>query len=110
MPYAYPTTGERRLPFWRGLVLCLCASSLLVVLANRVPRFPRSETSWVRCVPPQITAKLLVKGLYLLPPPASALFALERSIPAVLIAAHEARPLVPVSLDNRLYTRPPPTS
>src|SRR5208337_209791 len=109
MQCAYPTTGACRLSYGRGLVLWLCAFSLLIVLANRVPRFPRSETSWVRSVPPQVTAKLLAKDFYLLQPPASGIFTLLRSIP-VPSAAEEVRPLFPVSLDNRLYTRPPPTS
>jgi len=90
-------------------MLYLCAFSLLFVLANRVPRFPRSETSWVRSVPPQMTAKLLAKDFYLLQPPAAGILTHLRSIP-VRIAAEEQRPLFPVSLDNRLYTRPPPTS
>lgn len=109
LPHAYPLTGGRRLFCWRSLLLWLCAFSLLLVLANRVPRFPRSETSWVRSVPSQMTVKLLAKHFYLLQPPASGIFTLLRSIPARR-AAEEAHPVFPVSLDNCLYTRPPPTS
>jgi len=87
----------------------LCAFSLLIVLANRVPRFPRSEASWVRSAPPQMTAKLLAKDFYLLQPPASGIFTFLRPIP-IRSAAKEVRPLLPVFLDNCLYTRPPPTT
>jgi hypothetical protein len=106
---AYPTAGAHRNSCWRALVPWLCALSLLIVLANRVPRFHGSETTWVRSVPPQMTAKILAKDFYLLQPPASGVFTLLRSIP-VSRAAQEAHPLFPVSLDNRLYTRPPPAS
>ena len=64
------TTGKRRISHARTLILCLCTLSLLIVLANRVPRFSPSgmETSWVRAVPTEITAKILAKELYLLQP------------------------------------------
>lgn len=108
LPRANRTTGERRLSCWRAVLPWLCAFSLLVVLANRVPRFPGSETSWVRGDPPQMTAKLLAKDFYLLQPPASGIFTQLCSIP-VRKAREESRPHFPLFLDNRLYTRPPPT-
>jgi len=106
---AHPTIGARRCSCWRGLLLWLCAFSLLIVLANRVPRFPRSEASWVRSAPPQMTAKLLAKDFYLLRPPTSGVFTLPRAIP-IRSVAKEAWPLISVFLDNCLYTRPPPSS
>lgn len=107
-PHAYPTTEVRRLPYWRGLVLWLCAVSLLIALASRVPRFSESETSWVQSGSPQMTAKLLAKDIYLLQPPASGFFTFLRTI-LIWKAAEEERPVLATSLDNSLYTRPPPT-
>jgi hypothetical protein len=104
---AYPTRAHQ-FPCWRGLLLCLCAFSLLIAVANRVPRFSRTETSWVQSVPLQMTAKLLARDFYLLPPPASGIFTLLLSIPVVKVA-EESRPVFPIFLDNCLYTRPPPT-
>src|SRR6202008_3527693 len=104
-PHVYGTIEGRRLSWWRSSLLWLCVLSLLVVLANRVPHFAQSEASWVASTPPHITAK----GFFLLPPPTSAIFTPLRSVP-VLRTAKEARPPSPVFLDNRLYTRPPPTA
>jgi hypothetical protein len=108
-PNAYGTIEGRRLSSWRSLLLWLCAFSLLVALANRVPHFAQGETSWVRSTPPHITARIMAKDFFLLPPPASGIFTPLRSVP-VLRTAKEARPPSPVFLDNRLYTRPPPTA
>lgn len=63
----------------------------------------------MRSAPPQMTAKLLAKDFYLLQPPASGIFTLLRAVP-IRSVAKEAWPLLAVFLDNRLYTRPPPTS
>ena len=56
-----------------------------------------------------MTAKLLAKDFYLLQPPASDIFALLRSI-SVREGKEEVHADFLFFLDNRLYTRPPPTS
>lgn len=104
-----PTTGERHLSCWRALLLWICAFSLLVVLANRVPRFPGSELSWVPSVSSQVTVKLLAKEFFLLQPPESDIFTPLRSI-LVRKRAEELNAVFPAPLDNCLYTRPPPTA
>lgn len=104
-----PTTGERRLSSWRGVLLWLCAFSLLVVLANRVPHFPGNELSWVPSVSSQATVKLLAKEFFLLQPPESDIFTPLRPI-LVRKQAEELSPVFPAPLDNCLYTRPPPTA
>ena len=99
----------RRLTCWRALGSWVCAFSLLIVLANRVPHFPESASTCAPSAPPHLTAKLLAKDFYLLQPPASGIISHLHST-TTRKAAKEAGPLFPVSLDNRLYTRPPPTS
>ena len=110
MPHAYRTTSGHRLSFWHGAALWLCAFSLVIALANRVPRFAGNEHSWDRAVPPQTATKLLAKDFYLLlQPPSSGVLTLP-SATAFNITAKERCPLFPVFLDSRLYTRPPPAS
>jgi hypothetical protein len=99
----------RRLTCMRSAVVWLCAFSLIVVLANRVPRIPGNETCWVPSAPSQMTAKVLAKDFYVLLPPASGAIALLRSIPSPL-ETREEHPIVSISLDNRLFTRPPPSA
>ena len=104
---ATPASSERCFGYWRRLVPWLCAVSLLIALANRVPRFPSGETCWVSACPSQATVKLQAKSLYQLPPLASGIFAL-RAPTRVRRPAEQAHPLLLVSSDNRLCTRPPP--
>jgi hypothetical protein len=100
----------RRLTCTRFAVVWLCVFSLIVVLANRVPRIPgNEETSWVPSAPSQMTAKVLAKDFYVLLPPASGAVTLLRSIPSPL-ETREEHPVVSTSLDNRLFTRPPPSA
>lgn len=56
-----------------------------------------------------MTAKVLAKDFYVLLPPASGAIALLRSIPSPL-ETREEHPIVSISLDNRLFTRPPPSA
>lgn len=109
MSRADRTAGGRCLYSWRGLVLWVCAFSLLFALASRVPRFKGSEVSWVRATPPQMTAKILAKDFYLLQAPASGILTRPRLI-LIRKLVKETRPPFAVFLDNRLYTRPPPTA
>jgi hypothetical protein len=105
------TTGKRCISHARTLTLCLCTVSLLIVLANRVPRFSPSgiETSWVRAVPAEITAKILAKNFYLLPPSPAEDFATVTTKRIGKIAEH-AEPVRTAISDDRLFTRPPPAS
>lgn len=99
----------RRLTRAQCAVVWICVFSLIVVLANRFPRIPVCQgTSWVPSAPSQITAKVLSKDLFVLPPPASGAIALVHSAPS-LLELPEENPIVSISLDNRLYTRPPPS-
>lgn len=102
-------TASRSLTFLKGLLIWACAFSLLIVLANRVPYFSANETSWVGSAPVQLSAKLLVKDLFLLHPPATGMFTVLRSI-SIRTARKEARPPVSVFLGNCVYIRPPPTA
>src|SRR6516165_11527957 len=105
------TTGTRRISHARTLTLCLCTFSLLIVLANRVPRFSPSciEASWVRAVPAEITAKILAEDFYLLPPSPAKTFRTVSTKRIGKIAEH-AEPVRTAILDDRLLTRPPPAS
>jgi hypothetical protein len=89
------------------VVVWVCACSLIVVLANRVPRIPGNEICWVTSAPSEMTTKLVAKDLFMLHPPAARSLSLPRSLP-VRVEAHEERLIVFASLDNRLLTRPPP--
>ena len=104
------TTAKRRISHARMLTLCLCTLSLLIVLANRVPRFSPScmEASWVRAVPAEMTAKILAKDFYLLQPAPAEDFATVTTKRIGKIAEHAE--LVRAISDDRLFTRPPPAS
>jgi hypothetical protein len=88
-------------------VVWVCACSLIVVLANRVPRIPGNETGWVTSAPSQMTAKVVAKDFFMLHPPAARSLLLPRSLP-VRMESHEEQLIVFVALDNHLLTRPPP--
>jgi hypothetical protein len=105
LPLLIPHT--RRSVLVHALVAWVCACSLIVVLANRVPRIPGNETCWVNSAPSQMTAKVVAKDFFLLHPPAARSLLLPHPIP-VRIETHKERFVVFVSLDNRLLTRPPP--
>jgi hypothetical protein len=97
----------RRLTRAQCAVVWICVFALIVVLANRFPRIPVCQvTSWVPSAPSQITAKVLSKDLFV-PPPACGAIKLLRSVPSP-VELREERPIVSISLDNRLFTRPPP--
>jgi hypothetical protein len=88
----------------------ICAFSLVIVLANRVPRILGcEETSWVHSAPSQITARVLAKDFFVLLPPASGSIAFLHWPPCPLELREES-PIVSISLDNRLFTRPPPSA
>jgi hypothetical protein len=100
----------RRLTRAQCAVVWICVFSLIVVLANRFPRIPVCQvTSWVPSAPSQIMAKVLSKDFFVLPPPASGVITLVHSTPSQL-ELREENPIVSVSLDNRLFTRPPPSA
>ena len=100
----------RRLTRVHCAAVWLCAFSLVLVLANRFPRNSSyNETSWVLSAPSQIVAKVLAKDFFLLLPPASGAITLIRSAPSPL-ALSEENPIVSISLDTRLFTRPPPSA
>jgi len=95
------TTAKRRISHARTLTLCLCTLSILIVLANRVPRFSPSciEASWVRAVPAEITAKILAKDFYLLQPAPAEDFATVTTKRIGKIAEH-TEPLRTAILDE----------
>ena len=100
----------RRLTRVQCAVLWICAVSLVIVLANRVPRIPGcEETSWVPSAPSQITAKVLAKDFFVLLPPPSGAIELPHRDPSPL-ELREGNPIVSISLDNRFFTRPPPSA
>jgi hypothetical protein len=101
---------SRRLTRAQCAVVWICVFSLIIVLANRVPRIPGcEETAWVPSAPSQMTAKVLCKDFFVLLPPASGTIALVHSAPSPL-ELREEDPIVSISLDNRLFTRPPPSA
>ena len=107
---SFSNIRERRVAYARELVLWTCAFSLLIVLASRVPCFPRAgDTAWVRSVPPQSTAKLLVRDLYVLPLVGPGAAAPVHLVPT-RFHAKESEPVFRVFLDSCLYTRPPPSA
>ncbi len=104
IPRPHPRTCLTRPVIW------LCVFSLVVALANRVPRIPvGGQTSWVPSTPSQITAKVLSKEFFVLLPPLPGAIRLLRSIPSPLEICEE-RHVVSIFLDNHLFTRPPPST
>jgi hypothetical protein len=97
----------RLLVLMHHAVAWVCACSLILVLANRVPHIPANETSWVTSAPSQMTAKVVAKDFFVLYPPAARSVLPPRALP-VRIEAREEKLFDFVSLDNRLLTRPPP--
>jgi hypothetical protein len=91
-------------------VVWICVFSLIIVLANRVPRIRScEETSWVPSAPSQVTAKVLSKDFFVLLPPASGAISVVHSAPSPL-ELREENPSISICLDNRLFTRPPPSA
>jgi len=100
----------RRLTRIQCAAVCVCAFSLVLVLANRFPRIQgNEETSWVASTPSHMTAKALAKDFYVFSPPASGAITLLHATPSPL-ETREAYPFVSIFLDNRLFTRPPPSA
>jgi len=99
----------RRVPRWQVLVLWTCALSLLVLVANRVPRFDQGDSGWSRSVPSQTSIKLLLKSLVLLQPPRARAFQ-PVQVCETRITVPPAPPIFVLSLNTRLYNRPPPTA
>lgn len=101
------TLCPRRLTRAQCAVVWIFVFALVVVLANRFPRIPVCQVaSWVCSAPSHITAKVLSKDLFVLPP-AGAANKLLHSAPSP-VKLREERPIVSIALDNRLFTRPPP--
>ena len=101
------TPRPRRLTLAQCAIVWICVFALVVVLVSRFPRIPVCQVaSWVPSAPSQITAKVLSKDLFVLPP-ACAAIKLLRSAPSP-VKLREEHPIVSIALDNRLFTRPPP--
>jgi hypothetical protein len=103
-------TRPRRLTRVQCAAVWVCAFSLVLALANRFPRMECNEgTSWVPSAPSHMTAKVMAKDFFVLQPPSAGRILLPRSVP-LRIDIREEQPLVSISLDNRLFTRPPPSA
>jgi hypothetical protein len=101
---------ERRVSVWRGAVLWLwlCVLILLISLASRIPHLSAvSGAAWVRAVPSEMTAKLLIKDLCFLQPPRPLSF-VAHSFFAIPSAAAQRHAVHLAPLDHRVYNRPPP--
>jgi len=99
---------SRRVTYVRCGVAWICVLSLILVLANRVPRIQGCEgTSWISSAPSQISARVLAKDFFVLFPPACGSNVLLY-LPPCPLELREEGPLVSFSLDNRIFTRPPP--
>jgi len=99
----------RRLTRVQCAAVWLCAFSLVLVLANRFPRIEgNQQTSWVPSAPSHITAKVMAKDFFVLPAPATGEISLPRTLP-LQIETQRQLPPVSICLDNRLFTRPPPS-
>jgi len=103
-------TRPRRVTRVQCAAAWICAFSLVLVLANRFPRIEgNQQTSWVPSAPSHITAKVMAKEFFVLPPPAIGKISLPRTVPQQ-IETQRQLPLVSICLDNRLFTRPPPAT
>jgi hypothetical protein len=103
-------TRPRRLTRVQCAMVWVCSFSLVLVLANRFPQTTANkETSWVPSTPSHITAKVMVKDFFLLQPPPAARILLPHAISSP-IKTREEHPLASIPLDNRLFTRPPPSA
>jgi len=101
-------TRPHRLTRIQCAAVWVCAFSLVLLLANRFPPIAgNGENSWVPSAPSHITAKVMAKDFFVLEPPPAARILLPRSVPSQ-VETREEHPLVSISLDNRLFTRPPP--
>jgi hypothetical protein len=88
----------------------VCAFSLILVLANRFPRIEgKEEISWVASAASRVTAKVMAKDFFVLPPPPTGSILLPRFVP-LRIETRGEHFVVSMSMDNRLLTRPPPAS
>jgi hypothetical protein len=88
----------------------VCAFSLVLVLANRFPRIEgNEEASWVAAAASHMTAKAMAKDFFVLQPPPTGSILLPRFVP-LRIETREEHFVVSMSMDNRLLTRPPPSS
>ena len=104
------TPRPRRLTRIQCAAAWICAISLVVVLVSRFPRYsPSDSTSWVPSSSSHMTAKVMAKEFFVLQPPAAARILLPRSAP-VRFEISEERPMASAVLDNRLFTRPPPSA
>jgi len=104
------TPRLRRLTRIQCVAAWICAISLVVVLVNRFPRYsPCEGISWVPSSSSHMTAKVMAKDFFVLPPPATDRILLPHSAP-VRVEISEERPLTSNVLDNRLFTRPPPSA
>ena len=103
------TPRSHRLTCIHCVAAWICVFSLVVVLANRFQGNPLSDgTSWVPCSSSHITAKVMAKDFFVLQPPSAGRTLLPRSAPG-RVEISEERPAASVVLDNRLFTRPPPS-
>jgi len=103
-------TRPRRLTRVQCAAVWVCTFSLVLVLANRFPRIEgNQQTSWVASAPSHITAKVMAKDFFVLPPPATGKISLPRIVPQQ-IETQELLPAVSTPRDNRLFTRPPPST
>jgi hypothetical protein len=66
-------------------------------------------TSWLPSAPSHMTAKVMAKDFFVLQQLPTGRILLPRSAPS-RIETREENPLVSISLDNRLFTRPPPSA
>ena len=100
----------RRLTRIQSAAVCVCAFSLVLVLANRFPRIQgNEEASWVLSAPSHMTAKVMAKDFFVLQPPPTGSILLPRFVP-LRIETREEHFVVSMPMDNRLLTRPPPSA
>jgi hypothetical protein len=85
----------------------MCAFALIIVWPIGFPQIPVCQVaSWVPSAPSQTTAKVLSKDLLCCAAGASAIKG--ASLGSARSNCAEEHPIISISLDNRLFTRPPP--
>jgi hypothetical protein len=107
--FGHDESGGLRASPWRGLLIHLAASCLLMSLTSRYMDTSSSQASTAQCNSAKAKVQHLDRGALSWTVPVAALFP---ELPPILTSrvVPQADPLFTFHLDGTLYDRPPPVS